>query len=61
MNKFFIGQYVKLNTEDEWNSSYGMITSLINNIIIIFCMNKPEYNYFVKYEEADKILEIINV
>ena len=56
----FIGQYVRLHTNDEWHGLYGIVCEIRNDEIIIFCMNKPCYNYVVKLEYIDDVLEVLD-
>ena len=56
----FIGQCIRLRTNDEWNGLYGIVYEIVDDLIIIFCINKPGYKYFVRYKDANNVLEILD-
>ena len=56
----FVGQLIRLHTDDEWDGLYGMVFKIGGDEIIIFCMAKPYYNYIVKRENIRDVLEILD-
>jgi hypothetical protein len=57
--KYSIGTHVKLHTDDTWNDLHGIIDDLMGDVIAVFCVTKPMYRYYVSFNDAGRILELL--
>lgn len=53
-----IGDFVRLHTSDDYDGLRGFITTIENDNFRINC-EKKGYDYFVKFHEAENIIEKI--
>ncbi|MCL2152627.1 MAG: hypothetical protein FWH57_06680 [Oscillospiraceae bacterium] len=56
---YSIGAHVKLHTDDTWDNLHGIIDDLMGDIIAVFCVTKPMYRYYVSFNDAGRILELL--
>ena len=57
--KYSIGTCVVLHTNDAWNNLTGIVDDLLGDVIVVFCITKPLYRYYVSCDDAGIILERI--
>ena len=57
--EYSVGTHVKLHTNDTWNDMHGIIHDLNPEAIEVFCVTKPLYRYFVSYNDAGRVLELV--
>jgi hypothetical protein len=58
---YSVGKYVMLHTWDSWNGLSGIISRIIEDLIIVFCVHNPTQQYLVPKHNADYMLEIIEL
>jgi len=57
--EYSIGTHVKLHTQDTWNDMYGIVDDHIGNVIAVSCIALPLYRYYVSFDDAGNILELV--